>query len=424
MNESGHMTSIFVDQEIVQNFLCSLCDCVVKKAVITAEGCEFCQDCILAELTKAKASNHKLRCPKCMNEFIFKAYPNKRTRDAVNLLETKCPNFNCLIPCLWTGTVSDYDEHVMNCPLTEVVCEFYQVNCCIESCTGKVLRRDLATHNVPSTHVLRKIQELTADLNTQRTMSQAQSDAIQQLTAEKVEKSTQITSLQVQLQQVITEKKALTCQVCALSQEKSGWTSQQDTLEIKIEALMTENAALTAEKVKNERQLETALAKVTQLTAEKVEWSVQKEFLQAEVRQLTIALRTVCGLKSRAPDDTESRNKAAAPAATHLLAITNGEKMRPQTIPAETATYNQTEHASYSLLLAMATMSEEDEVSQQGTETDDIHSTVSGMSADSLSSTSTSSSTTSKTAKKPRVVWTKEMVCALLIVILLCFCRK
>eukprot|EP01084_Bolivina_argentea_P290087 498229_1 len=128
---------IFINQPEATKYLCPICLCVYK--IPYNIGCNkdhiFCKSCLDRHFIPI---NDAQTCPKCRNTGLFK----KNIKECqiiqrlVNSLNVKCPlqseqncNNNNNNTCIWTGELSDLDQHVnKRCPLGHVTCNYCYEN--------------------------------------------------------------------------------------------------------------------------------------------------------------------------------------------------------------------------------------------------------------------------------------------------------
>ncbi len=184
MSESGYDKTLFVDQEAIQDFLCSICDEVLRNPVMSPNGSEFCHDCVMRAIA---ASEHGAFT--VSGEILRASTLNvcKRTREIVNAFKIHCPTFYGSNPCNWIGTPADLEAHSHVCLMVELNCEFYPTDSCsFVGCTGKCLRRDIDSHQegtVPK--LLRTIRTLEDQLNAAAVLDQQRVSVIDALSLEK-----------------------------------------------------------------------------------------------------------------------------------------------------------------------------------------------------------------------------------------------
>ncbi len=158
---SGYALKLFLDQEAAQECLCSLCKEVLNNPVNTGNGCEFCHACAISAIVTSPTK--LLQCKNCQNEVITaeSLHRNKRSRNIIEKLVVKCPNAECEVPCDWTGLVAGLALHVRECLSTQVDCDFFKAECCVEGCTGKVCTNDWESHQqIAIPHILNQLREL------------------------------------------------------------------------------------------------------------------------------------------------------------------------------------------------------------------------------------------------------------------------
>uniref|UniRef100_UPI00358FDF79 TNF receptor-associated factor 2-like n=1 Tax=Myxine glutinosa TaxID=7769 RepID=UPI00358FDF79 len=119
----GYPLDVLIDPPDPKN-LCMKCDLLLKKAVQAHCGHRFCSACLL-QLVR----NGPTRCMKCAEENSIEEdismlqqdgfFPDRAAKREIEALPAKCINTGCS----WSGVVRHYEEHIVMCPKSSVVCE-------------------------------------------------------------------------------------------------------------------------------------------------------------------------------------------------------------------------------------------------------------------------------------------------------------
>lgn len=158
----GFASTLFVEQPVEEELLCSLCLEVFDRPVnACAQGHTFCTTC----LTQAQASRQT--CPQCRGELFSTPPPNRPLQNMISKLAVRCKNAGAFagsepteppqkqrktdaaasvdesarakVGCEWTGTVEQLDEHLK-------MCAFILVPCGLRGCRARVLKQELSAH--------------------------------------------------------------------------------------------------------------------------------------------------------------------------------------------------------------------------------------------------------------------------------------
>eukprot|EP00961_Rhodomonas_salina_P161999 2182178-Rhodomonas_salina.1 len=154
-----------------ENFLCSICFCVMVSPCACSQGHQFCRSCIstwqqesqtcpsrcgdltVGNLAKLRALENmiiKLQARCCNSRQTESSSPvpeNRRLRSlASSTSEELDSGFNA--NCDWSGPVEDRGSHLRK------ECIYSQVECRFEGCSIKALRFDLAEHESSCEHRL------------------------------------------------------------------------------------------------------------------------------------------------------------------------------------------------------------------------------------------------------------------------------
>lgn len=110
-----------------EDLVCQVCRLVAKEPQqISCCGKVFCETCIPASEV----------CPKCNKP--AKTFPDLRSNKQIKLLKVSCPNEDG--GCTWTGSLQDIEEHMRDCPYSEVSCP--------KGCEETLYRCDLQDHTL------------------------------------------------------------------------------------------------------------------------------------------------------------------------------------------------------------------------------------------------------------------------------------
>ncbi|MCQ2821051.1 MAG: hypothetical protein MJ252_27650 [archaeon] len=88
-------------------------------------GCLFCRDC----LKKILGENHP--CPACNAKLIWKETKIKSFKEENLICYRTVSDFKikCLKECEWTGTIKDYETHLLNCDKRNGDCCYKDIGC-------------------------------------------------------------------------------------------------------------------------------------------------------------------------------------------------------------------------------------------------------------------------------------------------------
>lgn len=126
------------------NFLCGICDLILRQPVQSQCGHRFCKPCVIFVV---KFSNSPVMCPPCRkegndadeNHLSTEVYPDNAIRRILQKLPSKCPNSGS--GCLWIGEFAIYEAHENECEYTIVLCPNKN-----EGCTAQLPKGQLIEH--------------------------------------------------------------------------------------------------------------------------------------------------------------------------------------------------------------------------------------------------------------------------------------
>jgi hypothetical protein len=126
---SCHDKSIFVNQEMIEEMICSLCNGVFRDPVIDSCGHSFGRNCF-----QEYVKSHK-RCPISQKAMSGDAQLSecKPVQNFISKLVIKCVHS----PCSWTGILDSLKVHLGS------LCNFQLVNCQYNECDYKGSRNDV-----------------------------------------------------------------------------------------------------------------------------------------------------------------------------------------------------------------------------------------------------------------------------------------
>ena len=126
--QSGWTKELFLDQQKIEDYICSICLGIVRDPVETpCCGHLFCEWCLNRWYTQ------KPSCPCCRDTTEIVIHPSHWHRRFIANLQIHCP-----LECGWDGCISKFERHDRTeCPLKSIQCD---------SCHDRFLRCDLTKH--------------------------------------------------------------------------------------------------------------------------------------------------------------------------------------------------------------------------------------------------------------------------------------
>lgn len=171
----GINTNYFICQSEIEDFICSICQCVPNPNTALEEskcGHIFCSKCLRSWMEK------KFTCPFCRADCLIRAL--KTNNKFVYRLMMKF-KINCPHNCSWKGELASLEAHLERCAKLNIPCKFDYIGCKFKGTSLNKTNHENNDDKIHFTLAIQHIKRLENKLNDQENYINMLSDKIRKL---------------------------------------------------------------------------------------------------------------------------------------------------------------------------------------------------------------------------------------------------